>query len=244
MHLLWKKPAADSLERAIKAAREAEATILFLGLSPRLEGEEMNVPVPGFKGGDRLTLDLPANQEKLLEEVARAAAPKPVVLVLLNGSPLAVNRAVELVPAIVEAWYPGQAAGAAIADVLFGDYNPAGRLPVTFYKSAEDLPDFSDYRMMGRTYRYFKKRAIVYLWLRTELYELQLLEAFRPKNLKAGEELTVSVEVKNTGKRDGEEVVEVYLSRPDSASPVNPLRWLAAYQRLFLRAGEKQENSL
>jgi len=244
MHLLWKKPAADSLERAIKAAREAEATILFLGLSPRLEGEEMNVPVPGFKGGDRLTLDLPANQEKLLEEVARAAAPKPVVLVLLNGSPLAVNRAVELVPAIVEAWYPGQAAGAAIADVLFGDYNPAGRLPVTFYKSAADLPDFSDYRMAGRTYRYSKKEPLFPFGYGLSYTSFSYSKLSAPKSLKAGEELSISVEVKNTGKRDGEEVVEVYLSRPDSASPVNPLRWLAAYQRLFLRAGEKQKITL
>ncbi len=244
MHLLWKKPAADSLERAIKAAREAEATILFLGLSPRLEGEEMNVPVPGFKGGDCLTLDLPANQEKLLEEVARAAAPKPVVLVLLNGSPLAVNRAVELVPAIVEAWYPGQAAGAAIADVLFGDYNPAGRLPVTFYKSAADLPDFSDYRMAGRTYRYSKKEPLFPFGYGLSYTSFSYSKLSAPKSLKAGEELSISVEVKNTGKRDGEEVVEVYLSRPDSASPVNPLRWLAAYQRLFLRAGEKQKITL
>ncbi len=244
MHLLWKKPAADSLERAIKAAREAEATILFLGLSPRLEGEEMNVPVPGFKGGDRLTLDLPANQEKLLEEVTKAAAGKPVILVLLNGSPLAVNRAVELVPAIVEAWYPGQAAGAAIADVLFGDYNPAGRLPVTFYKSATDLPDFSDYRMAGRTYRYFKKEPLFPFGYGLSYTNFSYSKLSVPKSLKAGDELTISVEIKNTGQRDGEEVVEVYLSRPDSTSPVNPLRWLAGYQRLFLRAGEKQKVTL
>lgn len=244
IHLLWKKPAADSLERAVKAAQEAEATILFLGLSPRLEGEEMNVPVAGFKGGDRLTLDLPANQEKLLEEVAKAAAPKPVVLVLLNGSPLAVNRAVELVPAIVEAWYPGQAAGAAIADVLFGDYNPAGRLPLTFYKSATDLPDFSDYRMAGRTYRYFKKEPLFPFGYGLSYTNFSYSKLSAPKSLKAGDELTISVEVKNTGKRDGEEVVEVYLSRPDSTSPVNPLRWLVGFRRLFLRAGEKQKVTL
>ena len=244
MHLLWKKPATDSLERAVEAARKAAATVLFLGLSPRLEGEEMNVPVAGFKGGDRLTLDLPANQEKLLEEVARAAAGKPVVLVLINGSPLALNQAIELVPAIVEAWYPGQAAGGAIADILFGDYNPAGRLPVTFYKSVEDLTDFSDYRLAGRTYRYFKKEPLFPFGYGLSYTSFSYSKLSAPKSLKAGEELTVSVEVKNTGKRDGEEVVEVYLSRPDSASPVNPLRWLAAYKRLFLRAGEKQKVTL
>jgi beta-glucosidase len=244
MHLLWKQPAADSLERAVEAVQKAEAAVLFLGLSPRLEGEEMNVPVAGFRGGDRLTLSLPADQEKLLEEVVRAAAGKPVVLVLLNGSPLAVNQAAELVPAIVEAWYPGQAAGVAIAEVLFGDYNPAGRLPVTFYKSVEDLPDFSDYRLAGRTYRYFKKEPLFPFGYGLSYTSFSYSKLSAPKSLKAGEELTVSVEVKNTGKRDGEEVVEVYLSRPDSVSPVNPLRWLAAYQRLFLRAGEKQKVTL
>ncbi|MDD8020448.1 MAG: glycoside hydrolase family 3 C-terminal domain-containing protein [Acidobacteriota bacterium] len=244
IHLLWKKPAADSLEQAINAARKAEAIVLFLGLSPRLEGEEMNVEIPGFKGGDRLTLDLPANQEKLLEEVARAAAGKPVVLVLLNGSPLAVNQAVEIVPAIVEAWYPGQAAGQAIADVLFGDYNPAGRLPVTFYKSAADLPDFSDYRLAGRTYRYFKKEPLFHFGYGLSYTSFSYSKLSAPKSLRAGGELTISVEVKNTGQRDGEEVVEVYVSRPDSASPVNPVRQLASYRRLFLRAGEKQKVTL
>lgn len=244
MHLLWKKPEPNAVERAVAAARRAEAVVLFLGLSPRLEGEEMDVPVPGFKGGDRLTLDLPANQEKLLEEVAKASSGKPVVLVLLNGSPLAVNRAVELAPAIVEAWYPGQAAGQAIADVLFGDYNPAGRLPVTFYKSVADLPDFSDYRLSGRTYRYFKKEPLFPFGFGLSYTKFKYSRLSAPKTIKAGEELTISVEIKNWGRRDGEEVVQVYLRRPESTSPSNPIRWLAAYRRIFLRAGEKQKVSL
>lgn len=241
MHLLWKRPSPDALERAVAAARRAEAVVLFLGLSPRLEGEEMEVPVPGFKGGDRLTLGLPANQEKLLEEVAGAAVGKPVILVLLNGSPLAVNRAVELVPAIIEAWYPGQAAGQAIAEVLFGDYNPAGRLPVTFYKSETDLPDFSDYRMAGRTYRYFKKEPLFPFGYGLSYTRFSYSNLSVPGTIKTGEELRLSVEVKNSGPRDGEEVIQVYLSRPDSRSPHNPVRWLAAYGRIFLRAGEKQK---
>ncbi len=244
MHLLWKRPAPDEVERAVAAARRAEAVVLFLGLSPRLEGEEMEVPVPGFKGGDRLSLDLPANQEKLLEEVVKAAAGKPVILVLLNGSPLAVNRAVELVPGIVEAWYPGQAAGQAIADVLFGDYNPGGRLPVTFYRSAADLPDFSDYRMAGRTYRYFKKEPLFPFGYGLSYTRFKYSRLSVPKTIKVGEELTLSVKVKNRGRRDGEEVVQVYLSRPDSKSPSNPIRWLAAYRRVFLKAGEEQKISL
>src|ERR1035438_151908 len=154
MRLVWAVPERDLEAPAPDAARQAEAVVMFLGLSPRLEGEEMKVPVPGFQGGDRLDLALPAAQEALLEKVA--ALGKPVVLVLLNGSALAVNWASDHVPALLEAWYPGQAGGAAIADVLFGDYNPAGRLPVTFYQSADQLPPFDDYSMKGRTYRYFQ----------------------------------------------------------------------------------------
>lgn len=244
MHLLWKKPAPNALERAVAAARKAEAVILFLGLSPRLEGEEMEVPVPGFKGGDRLSLDLPANQEKLMEEVVKAASGKPIVLVLLNGSPVAINRALENIPAIIEAWYPGQAAGQAIADVIFGDYNPAGRLPVTFYKSAADLPDFSDYRITGRTYRYFKKEPLFPFGYGLCYTHFKYSRLSVPKAIKAGDQLKISVEVKNAGGRDGEEVVQVYLSRPESISPVNPIRWLAAYRRIFLRAGEKQKIDL
>lgn len=244
MHLLWKKPSPDALERAVTAARKAEAVILFLGLSPRLEGEEMEVKVPGFKGGDRLSLDLPSNQEKLMEEVVKAASGKPVVLVLLNGSPVAINRAAELIPAIIEAWYPGQAAGQAIADVIFGDYNPGGRLTVTFYKSAADLPDFSDYRLAGRTYRYFKKEPLFPFGYGLSYTRFKYSRFSVPGAIKVGEELPISVEVENVGRRDGEEVVQVYLSRPESTSPVNPLRWLVAYRRIFLRAGERQKVNL
>ncbi|MGD8869488.1 MAG: glycoside hydrolase family 3 C-terminal domain-containing protein, partial [Gemmatimonadales bacterium] len=153
LQLVWAKPAPDLRHEALAAAATADAVIMVLGLSPRLEGEEMRVDVPGFAGGDRVEIGLPEPQEALLQSIA--ALDKPVVLVLLNGSALAVNWAAEHAPAIVEAWYPGQAAGEALADVLFGDYNPAGRLPVTFFKSTDQLPPFSDYAMAGRTYRYF-----------------------------------------------------------------------------------------
>src|SRR5262249_24813559 len=124
----------------------------------RLEGEEMSVHIPGFQGGDRTSIDLPEPQEHLLERIV--ALRKPTVLVLLNGSALAVNYAHAHVPPIVEAWYPGPAAGRGIADVLVGNYNPGGRLPVTFYKSTDDLPAFDNYAMTGRTYRYFKGAAL------------------------------------------------------------------------------------
>ncbi|MGC9358676.1 MAG: glycoside hydrolase family 3 C-terminal domain-containing protein, partial [Anaerolineae bacterium] len=154
IQLLWSPPGTDALAQAVEVADRAEVVILALGLSSALEGEEMPVDVPGFKGGDRTEIGLPAPQEELLKQIH--ALGKPVVLVLLSGSALAVNWAAEHVPAIVEAWYPGQAGGDAIADVLFGDYNPAGRLPVTFYKSVDDLPPFQDYNMANRTYRYFE----------------------------------------------------------------------------------------
>ncbi|HYY99070.1 MAG TPA: glycoside hydrolase family 3 C-terminal domain-containing protein, partial [Pyrinomonadaceae bacterium] len=154
--LVWGPPGLnESLrEEALSKAREADVVVLALGLAPSLEGEEMDVKVKGFSGGDRTSLDLPEAQEELLKSVV--ATGKPVVLVLINGSALAVNWAQSNVAAIVEAWYPGEEGGTALADVLFGDYNPAGRLPVTFYKSAEQLPPFEDYRMEGKTYRYFK----------------------------------------------------------------------------------------
>src|SRR5216110_1865590 len=147
--------AGDSgLGEAVRVAEQADAVVLCLGLSPRLEGEEMHVEIPGFRGGDRTRIDLPDAQERLLERIV--AVGKPTVFVLMSGSAVAVNWAQAHVPAIVEAWYGGQAAGSALADVLFGDYNPGGRLPVTFYKSVDDLPPFADYRMAGRTYRFFK----------------------------------------------------------------------------------------
>ena len=156
--LLWDIPGRNLEAKAMKAAGEADQVIMVMGLSPRLEGEEMRVNVKGFRGGDRLMLGLPEIQENLMKKIT--ATGKPVVLVLLNGSAVSVNWEEANIPAIVEAWYPGEAAGPAIADVLFGDYNPAGRLPVTFYKSADDLPPFEDYDMKGRTYRYFEKEPL------------------------------------------------------------------------------------
>ncbi|HEX9187570.1 MAG TPA: glycoside hydrolase family 3 C-terminal domain-containing protein, partial [Vicinamibacteria bacterium] len=155
--LLWETPGGrgDEVAEAVAAARAADAVVMVLGLSSRLEGEEMPVRIEGFAGGDRTSLDLPKVQQALLEAVVAAAPAKPVVLVLLSGSALAVGWADRNVPAIVEAWYPGQAAGTAVADVLFGDVSPAGRLPLTFDRSLDQLPPFDDYSMAKRTYRYF-----------------------------------------------------------------------------------------
>ena len=155
MQLLWAVPGQDLVTSALEIARKADVVVLVLGLSPALEGEEMRVNVEGFAGGDRTDITLPRPQQALLEAIRRLG--KPVVLVLLGGSALAVDWADAHVPAIVEAWYPGEEGGSAIADVLFGDVNPAGRLPVTFYRSLDQLPPFDDYAMAGRTYRYLSE---------------------------------------------------------------------------------------
>jgi len=228
---------ADTLQaEAVRVAAQADAVVLCLGLTAQLEGEEMRVAIEGFRGGDRTRIDLPASQERLLERIV--AVGKPTVLVLLNGSALAVNWAEQHVPAIVEAWYGGQAAGSALADVLFGDYNPGGRLPVTFYKSVDDLPPFDDYRMAGRTYRFFKG---------TPLYSFGYglsYTSFAYKNLRAsaatlaaGDTLTVRVDVTNGGKRAGDEVVQLYV-RHRGSSVARPREDLRGYKRLTLGPGE------
>ena len=236
LQLLWSTPHEALAGEAEEIAKQADAVVMFLGLTARLEGEEMRVQVPGFRGGDRTSIDLPEPQEKLLERIA--ALGKPTVLVLLNGSALAVNWAQANVPAIVEAWYPGQAAGTAIADVLFGDYNPGGRLPVTFYKSVNDLPAFDDYKMAGRTYRFFKGEPL-YPFGHGLSYT-----TFGYKNLRTSSDrlggtdtMTVRVDVTNTGKRAGDEVVQLYAQHVGSKVE-RPIKDLRGYQRVSLKPGE------
>ena len=175
IRVVWGAPHQTLLGEAVDAAKQADAVVMFLGLTARLEGEEMAVQIPGFRGGDRTSIDLPAPQQQLLESVM--AVGKPIVLVLMSGSALATNWAQEHVPAIVEAWYPGQAAGTAIADVLFGDYNPAGRLPVTFYRSVNDLPAFDDYAMKGRTYRFFSGTPLYPFGFGLSLHDVRLQQS-------------------------------------------------------------------
>ena len=233
--LLWTVPGIDYLTPAVRAASNADVVVVVLGLSPSLEGEEMPVDLPGFNGGDRTEISLPAPQEELLKQIQ--ALGKPVVLVLLNGSALAVNWAAENVSAIVETWYPGQA-GEAVADVLFGDYNPGGRLPVTFYRSVDDLPPFEDYAMEGHTYRYFRGEPLFPFgyglsYTTFEYTNLQL----SAKCIRASETLTVSVDVHNVGQRAGDEVVQVYVADIAASVPV-PIRQLCGFERVHLAPGE------
>jgi beta-glucosidase len=243
LRLVWSPPqlARNMREEAVAKAQESDVVIMALGLSPTLEGEEMEVKLEGFRGGDRTELGLPKAQEDLLKAVQ--ATGKPVVLVLLSGSALAVNWARDNVPAIVQAWYPGEEGGTALADVLFGDYNPAGRLPVTFYKSAAELPPFTDYKMEGKTYRYFKGEPLYpfgyglsYTNFRYGNMKLSL------KKVKPNEKVQISVDVQNAGRLGGDEVVQLYLTDVAASARV-PIRSLRGVQRIYLKPGEKRRVS-
>jgi len=230
--LQWSRPSAGD-EKALEAAKDADLVVFAGGLTARLEGEEMRVAAPGFAGGDRTSLDLPAPQQRLLERLH--ALGKPVVLVLMNGSALSVNWADANLPAIVEAWYPGGEGGTAVAALIAGDFNPAGRLPVTFYRSAGDLPAFKDYSMAGRTYRYFGGEVLYPFGYGLSYTRFDYGEPTLAATVKAGEPLEVAVEVRNTGGRDGDEVVQLYVTRADKGAPT---RSLAGFQRVTLKAGE------
>ncbi len=240
VELQWSRRGRDYTAEAVAAAKKADVALLFLGLSPRLEGEEMPVQVQGFSGGDRLAIDLPKAQEDLMRAVA--ATGTPTVLVLLNGSALAVNWADANIPAIVEAWYPGQAAGTAIADVLFGDCNPAGRLPVTFYKALDQLPPFDDYSMKERTYKYFTGEPLYPFGHGLSYTTFAYKDLKVPRSVKAGDPVKVSVTVTNSGRRAGDEVVQLYITDRQASVPV-PVRKLTGFRRVSLKAGRSQRVS-
>ncbi len=219
---------------AISMAKMSDVVIMIMGLSPRLEGEE------GEWGGegDRANIDLPGVQHDLIEAIYETG--KPIVLVLTNGSALAINWEAEHIPAIVDIWYPGEEGGTALADVLFGDYNPAGRLPITFMKSLDQVPEFTDYSMKNRTYRYMKDKP---LWAFG--YGLSYTR-FKYSDLKVSkseisptEDIEVQVDVENIGKIDGDEVVQLYVSIPDSPIPA-PIRSLQGFDRVYIKSGEKR----
>ncbi|HEU4434202.1 MAG TPA: glycoside hydrolase family 3 C-terminal domain-containing protein [Pyrinomonadaceae bacterium] len=238
--LVWSYPRMTDrlIDEAVKAARESEVAVVVLGISARLEGEEMPVKIEGFRGGDRTDLSLPKSQQALLKAVV--ATGKPVVVVLLSGSALAVNWANDNVPAILAAWYPGGEGGTAISDVLFGNYNPAGRLPVTFYKSVDQLPPFENYSMEGRTYRYFKGEPLYpfgYGLSYTKFAYGNL--RIGSKSVNAGEPVKVTVDVTNAGDREGDEVVQLYLTDTAASAPV-PIRTLVGFERISLRPREKR----
>ncbi|HUX56374.1 MAG TPA: glycoside hydrolase family 3 C-terminal domain-containing protein [Bacteroidales bacterium] len=234
------KPADELKAEALEVAKKADVVIMCMGITPRLEGEEMKVSVDGFIGGDRTRIDLPDVQLDLIKAINSLG--KPVVLVLLNGSALAINWEKDNIPAIIETWYGGQAAGSALADVIFGDYNPGGRLPVTFYKSVEDLPDFTDYKMNNRTYRYFTGEPLYQFGYGLSYTSFKYSKFRVAKTYNTGDTVKISVDVKNTGKIAGDEVVQLYISNLSSTVPV-PVRALKAFRRVHLNPGETRTAS-
>ena len=234
----WSQQDLTPDPKAVAAAQDADVVIAVVGITSRLEGEEMKVDEPGFKGGDRVSIDLPEPEEKLVQAVA--ATGKPLVVVLTNGSALAVNWMNEHANAILDAWYPGEEGGTAVADTLSGRNDPAGRLPVTFYKDVSQLPPFTDYAMKNRTYRYFEGTPLYpfgYGLSYTTFSYSGLTMADR--TIDAGSPLVAEVTVTNTGKVAGDEVAQLYLSFPSVAGA--PIRALRGFERVHLDPGASQK---
>jgi beta-glucosidase len=235
--LIWTPFDLTPSPEAVAAARDADVVVAVVGITSELEGEEMQVNEEGFKGGDRTSLDLPKPEEDLLKAVA--AAGKPLVVVLMNGSALGVTWANEHANAILEAWYSGEEGGAAVAETLSGKNNPAGRLPVTFYKDVSQLPPFESYSMQGRTYRYFTGAPLYPFGYGLSYSTFAYSGLTMPGAVQAGQPLPVDVTVTNTGNRAGDEVAELYLTFPDVKGA--PLRALRAFERFHLEAGTSQK---
>ena len=236
---VWAKMDQDLITPALEAAKKSEVVVMCLGLSPDIEGEEMPVLLEGFDKGDRSDITLPKTQIELMKKIQ--ALGKPTILVLMNGSALAVNWAADNIPAILEAWYPGEFGGNAIADVLFGDYNPAGRLPVTFYKSVDDLPDFKNYNMENRTYKYFKGDPLFPFGHGLSYTSFAYTNLNIPDTLSINNDLEITVDVKNTGAVNGDEVVQLYVSHEGKVDAA--IRTLVGFERIHLKAGETKKLS-
>ncbi|MBQ8241482.1 MAG: glycoside hydrolase family 3 C-terminal domain-containing protein, partial [Bacteroides sp.] len=223
-----------NIPKVVAQVKDADVIVFAGGISPRLEGEEMGVKLPGFRGGDRTDIELPTVQRELLQ--ALAAAGKKVVFINCSGSPIGLVPETKSCQAIVQAWYPGQAGGKAVADVLFGAYNPSGKLPVTFYKNVDQLPDFEDYNMAGRTYRYFQGQPLYPFGYGLSYTTFAYGDIQVPASAKVGEAVKVVVPVTNSGKMCGDEVVQLYLKKQGDAE--GPIKTLRAFKRVHIPAGE------
>lgn len=235
--LSWGREGEDHRTAIDNIVRQSDVIVYVGGIAPWYEGEEMPVVVEGFSKGDRTTLDLPKVQEKILRQIHSFG--KPIILVLLNGGAISVPWAHDNVDAILEAWYPGEQGGTAIAEVLFGKYNPAGRLPVTVYASVNDLPPFDDYSMKGRTYKYFTGKPLYEFGYGLSFTSFRYSNVKVPLEIRIGENTVVSVDVTNTGPMDGEEVVQLYIQHltPGGTAPKYTLQ---GFKRIFLKRGEKK----
>ena len=234
LQLVWQPPARSLLEDAVKAVKESDVAIAFLGLNSQLEGEQLKIEIPGFFGGDRTSLDLPEPQEKLLEAVIHTS--KPVIVVLINGSAISTNFADKYASAVLEAWYGGEEGGTAIAQTLSGSNNPSGRLPITFYRSASDLPAFEDYSMRGRTYRYFTGKTLYSFGYGISYAKFRYSGLVAKPSAASPSALDFSAKVENISNVEGDEVVQFYVSREPVASS-DPVRELRGFQRVHLSPG-------
>jgi beta-glucosidase len=228
---------ATNMENLANKYKDADAFIFAGGISPQLEGEEMKVNYPGFSGGDRTSIMLPEVQTRLMKALQKTG--KPVVFVMMTGSAIATPWEAQNIPAIVNAWYGGQAAGTALADVLFGDYNPAGRLPVTFYASDADLASFTGYNMDNRTYRYFGGKPLYGFGYGLSYTSFKYDDLKIPVIVK-GKPVTISARVTNTGKSAGEEVAQLYIVN-ENTSVKTALKALKGFQRFSLKPGESKQ---
>ncbi|MCK5156763.1 MAG: glycoside hydrolase family 3 C-terminal domain-containing protein, partial [Spirochaetales bacterium] len=234
----WGVKATKGFSEACAVAERADVVILCLGITAEIEGEEGAASRSSF-AGDRDNIDLPEIQQQLLEAVVKKG--KPIVIILSSGSPVSSNYAHEHASAILQAWYPGEEGGTAVAEVVFGDYNPAGRLPVTFVKSLDQLPPFSDYCMEGRTYRHLKEEPLYPFGYGLSYTKFRYSNLILDKHrVVSGESVQVSIQIENTGSRVGDEVVQLYLEALGSLIPVP--RWeLQGFSRIHLQPGEKKK---
>jgi beta-glucosidase len=243
VRLMWRKVEEEEeksamIAEAVEMTKQSDVTIVVAGISPRLEGEEMPIRMEGFEGGDRTSLQIPKSMQRLIKTLHETG--KPVILVLTSGSALAVNWENDHIPAILQAWYPGQQGGNAVADMLFGNYNPAGKLPVTFYKSVEDLPHFENYDMEGRTYRYFRGEPLYPFGYGLSYSEFQYEKIeVSSKEVTEDDHITVTVTLSNRGKYDGDEVVQLYV-RDVESSVKQPIKSLKGFKRTFIKSGESK----
>lgn len=228
-------------KQAFESIKNVDVVIFCGGISPLLEGEELQMKIDGFFGGDRTHMNIPLSQLTFLKQLKEQG--KKVILVLTNGSALSLSWEKENLDAIIEAWYPGEEGGKAVADVIFGRYNPAGRLPVTFYKSVDDLPDFTDYSMQNRTYKYFKGSPLFAfghgLSYSTFMYSDASCSISKPDNTL----IEIKLKVRNSSKIDGDEVVQVYVKQPQSVDN-QPIKALVGFKRVAIKAGNTSEVSI
>jgi len=235
--LSWAETTRDYHKEALDAAAKADVVIFCGGISAELEGEEMPLVIDGFSHGDRTHINLPKIQEDLLKDLHKTG--KPVVFVNFSGSAMAMNWEDENLPAIVQAFYPGETTGTALTRLLFGEFNPSGRLPVTFYKSEKDIPDFSNYDMQGRTYRYFKGTPLYPFGYGLSYTTFEYSNLVANETSETASPVSITVDVKNSGKVDGEEVVQLYVSNKTAKSEI-PIVALKGFQRINLKKGEQK----